>query len=216
MSILGHSAPPQRIEALLQSLGADPDFADDVLGDLAEEFSLRCRWDGAPAARRWYYREALRTAPHLLRDWRRRFRLADAIPLLWAVMAGFATDAVLVSVLFRATFWATGIPLSAYVHHWKTTGDLMPWLALVLAVRQIVPSMTVGFVAGATTKRAAVPCTLLLASSILAAPVASALLSSVPMRTFGMILVVNGVLAASCVTGGMAATFWMRRKPARP
>lgn len=57
-----------KTEALLESLGADPAFAEDVLGDLAEEYALRAEQDGVAAARRWYAREALRSAPHLVRN----------------------------------------------------------------------------------------------------------------------------------------------------
>ena len=37
---------PRWAEKILESLGADPDFRDDVLGDLAEEHALRVHWDG--------------------------------------------------------------------------------------------------------------------------------------------------------------------------
>lgn len=53
-------------ERLLHALGAHPDFADAVLGDLAEERARRRERSGAIAARWWYAREALRAAPHLL------------------------------------------------------------------------------------------------------------------------------------------------------
>jgi hypothetical protein len=56
-----------KADSLLASLGADPGFAEDVLGDLAEEYTLRAARDGALAARCWYLREALRSAPHLVR-----------------------------------------------------------------------------------------------------------------------------------------------------
>jgi hypothetical protein len=53
-------------ERMLQALGAQPTFADAVLGDLAEERARRTREQGARMARWWYAREALRSAPHLL------------------------------------------------------------------------------------------------------------------------------------------------------
>jgi len=72
-----HHSPPRRIELLLESLGAAQGFRDEIVGDLAEEFSLRAERHGRAAARRWYYREALRVAPHLLADWRRGFGRSD-------------------------------------------------------------------------------------------------------------------------------------------
>jgi hypothetical protein len=53
-------------ERFLHALGAQPSFADAVLGDLAEERARRTREQGAGRASWWYVREALRSAPHLL------------------------------------------------------------------------------------------------------------------------------------------------------
>lgn len=89
------TSPPRTAELLLAALGADADFRDAVLGDLAEEFTIRTAWDGIGAARRWYYREALRAAPHLLRNGLRRMRPRDV-----AHLAGLlVTSHVLVLVL---------------------------------------------------------------------------------------------------------------------
>jgi hypothetical protein len=52
-------------ERLLHALGAQPAFADAVIGDLAEERARRTAAGGARAANWWYAREALRSAPHL-------------------------------------------------------------------------------------------------------------------------------------------------------
>jgi hypothetical protein len=53
------------VERLLHFIGADLAFADDVLGDLAEERARRAARDGARFASWWYAREACRSAPHL-------------------------------------------------------------------------------------------------------------------------------------------------------
>ena len=68
---------PRRMERLLESFGADTEFRDAVIGDLAEEFAIRASEDGVHAARRWYRREALRVAPYLVRDWWRGLRGKD-------------------------------------------------------------------------------------------------------------------------------------------
>jgi hypothetical protein len=70
--------PPRVAEALLSSLGADPTYRDSVLGDLAEEFEGRTVRDGVTAARWWYYSEALRSAPHLVRSFGARATGRDA------------------------------------------------------------------------------------------------------------------------------------------
>ncbi|GLC24459.1 hypothetical protein [Roseisolibacter agri] len=83
-----HRAPRaarSSIETLLERIGVDPVLAESVVGDLAEEYAERAARDGAGAARWWYVREALRSAPHLawsaLRrlDHRGRMRLAAGI-----------------------------------------------------------------------------------------------------------------------------------------
>jgi hypothetical protein len=53
-------------ERLLHALGANPTFAEAVLGDLAEERARRREAQGAFGAGAWYAREALRAIPHLL------------------------------------------------------------------------------------------------------------------------------------------------------
>jgi hypothetical protein len=59
------TASRPRVEQLLHFIGADLAFADDVLGDLAEERVRRTARDGALFASWWYIGEAFRAAPHL-------------------------------------------------------------------------------------------------------------------------------------------------------
>jgi hypothetical protein len=94
--------PPGTAERLLEALGAEPEFRDALLGDLAEDFATRAAHDGERAARRWYWREALRVAPHLLLNWACRLGARDAARLaglvgatcclvgvgLWGMLAG--------------------------------------------------------------------------------------------------------------------------------
>jgi hypothetical protein len=220
MSVPSVERAPRHVEALLQSLGADRDFADDVLGDLTEEYLLRVQWDGALSARRWYYAQALRTAPYLLRDWRRRLGPRDvssvAVAMLSAVLAAFAADAAIVALLPRLTFFATGIPLGAYINHWRSTGDMMPWAFVALASRQILPAMTAGCVAGLVGKRAPLVHGLILSATIFVA------VSSIAVgrfMTFSLsathVLVTAASLAVSCLAGGVLAALWVRRRASR-
>ncbi len=77
------------LERLLSLLGVDPEFADAVLGDLAEEHSSRLIRDGSAAADWWYTHEALRSAPYLLVE---VVRLASWRSRAWAagIMAAAA------------------------------------------------------------------------------------------------------------------------------
>src|SRR5579875_1462211 len=96
MSTVG---PPARVERILDALGGDREFSHDIIGDLAEEFAIRVAWDGPVAARRWYYAECFRVAPHLLRDWRRSLRARDVLALIATtngpIAAAMITEAVL-------------------------------------------------------------------------------------------------------------------------
>ncbi|MGI8508211.1 MAG: hypothetical protein ACR2MQ_02675 [Gemmatimonadaceae bacterium] len=82
-------------ERLLQALGADPDFVEAVLGDLAEEYALRAGRDGVGAARWWYGREALRSAPHVVRSWLRHARQHEPARLA-AYLAGVVVTSFIV------------------------------------------------------------------------------------------------------------------------
>lgn len=84
------STPPRAAERLLAALGATPDLRDVFLGDLAEEHAIRALYDGDAAARRWYWREALRVAPYLLRDGVGGLRPRDAARLAAVVLGAWA------------------------------------------------------------------------------------------------------------------------------
>lgn len=81
--------PPRFTETVLMSLGASPEYRDAVLGDMAEELEWRAGYDGERVARRWYYREALRSIPHLLGNavretrWRGVARIANHVVTAW-------------------------------------------------------------------------------------------------------------------------------------
>lgn len=108
------TASPRTAERLLEALGAECGFRDAVLGDLAEEFALRAAHDGVGTARRWYYREALRVAPYLLRDWARRQRAPDVAHLAGVVLTSYVFLVMLllfVVVTANGVMAALGIPL---------------------------------------------------------------------------------------------------------
>lgn len=58
---------PPRSAALLVSLFASPDAAEAIEGDLLEEFLLLASKSGVAFARRWYWRQALKTVLQLAR-----------------------------------------------------------------------------------------------------------------------------------------------------
>jgi len=74
--------PPRFGEALLESFGADVEFRDAIIGDLAQEHAQRVERYGERPARLWYYREALFAMPHLLRSALKNASFADARRML--------------------------------------------------------------------------------------------------------------------------------------
>jgi hypothetical protein len=97
------TAPPRTAERILLSLGAEPDFRDGVIGDLAEEFVERAGRDGVSAARRWYYREAIRATPHLLRSWMRSAHRQELARIGGGVVTAYTILLITVGVTLAMT-----------------------------------------------------------------------------------------------------------------
>lgn len=199
---------PRRVEALLESLGADHDFTSEVLGDLAEEFALRVRWDGRAAARRWYYREALRTAPYLLADWARNFAGRDASSVVRAVVAGtvagLGLDVFIKSSMMWLTFHVTGITFNAYWNHWMGLGSLIPY-AIYLGWTMVV-GLGSGFAAGVAGRRAPI------VHAVIVTGIWAALMLGTGMRVPRPFLFSNvASMAVSMLCGGVLAAFHARR-----
>jgi hypothetical protein len=90
---------PPFAERLLVGFLTDPALGDAILGDLTEEWRTRITRDGRAAADRWYWGQAIRTMPHLLRAWcvnatRRDMRLRVAGVLVVFGIAALPAAAV--------------------------------------------------------------------------------------------------------------------------
>jgi hypothetical protein len=104
--------PPRTIESVLHALGADADYRDDLLGDLAEELDIRARRDGERRARRWYYRESVRAIPHLLRSWWKHLRVLDVVDMVGVVVTSYVILVMVVLfviAMLRAMLTAFGV-----------------------------------------------------------------------------------------------------------
>jgi hypothetical protein len=95
----------------LLALGGDPAFIADLLGDLSEEYTYRAAHDGVYAARMWYVREAVRSAPHLVWNAIRHGTPAARARLAASILA----VAVTFSVLTLAWLTRNGPPASLLV-----------------------------------------------------------------------------------------------------
>ena len=66
MTSLSFSTQPPRLAVWLVNLFTVPDNAEAIMGDLLEEFSQIADQAGVVFARRWYWRQALKTIVHLI------------------------------------------------------------------------------------------------------------------------------------------------------
>jgi hypothetical protein len=98
-----HAAPsprPPRLAAWLVSLFGSSEQAESILGDLAEEFSDLASRSGAVPARRWYWRQSLKTIAYLAGS---SFRTAP-----WSL-----ASVVLLGFLLR--WFGAGLPARAII-----------------------------------------------------------------------------------------------------
>lgn len=65
MTSQAHFVQPPRIAVWLVNLFTVAEEAESILGDLLEEFSYLVSKSGVPFARRWYWRQTLKTIAHL-------------------------------------------------------------------------------------------------------------------------------------------------------
>ena len=128
---------PPRAAAWLVGVCASPDESDAVLGDLREEFVDVAGREGVAAARRWYWRQALRSSGHLTfgpfrqRPWRMAgagvLALLPTWPLAW--LTKVAAEALVVrvdvyDVVSAAAFWQMAGLLPLFV-----AGVFVGWAA---------------------------------------------------------------------------------------
>jgi hypothetical protein len=149
---------PRRVERILGSLGASDEFRQDVLGDLEEELRIRAAWDGSAAARRWYYRESLRVAPHLLRSWLGRLVWRDVFRF-----GGVVGSSVVAVVAFQNIGGAVvlrlaqllGVPprqIMSLGFQWSTLSIYLFWNAVL--------TIAIGYIAASMNRTARVPAAL--------------------------------------------------------
>ena len=88
------------VEQLLDMLGAGSPVANDVIGDLADEYAQRVQRDGTASARWWYARQATRAVPYLLWNAARHGE-PEARARLLALLGGTAFASLVAVVLWQ-------------------------------------------------------------------------------------------------------------------
>lgn len=107
-----HNNVPPRGAAWLISLFADQEETDLILGDLSEESFRLAVQSGTASARRWYWRQAVKSVPHLV------FASFAAAPwpTVLPALAGFLLRRLVSRLPGYATF-ALVDKLGIYPHH---------------------------------------------------------------------------------------------------
>jgi hypothetical protein len=106
---------PPRVAVWLLTLFALDDQAESILGDLLEEFTLLASKSGVPFARRWYWRQTLKTVFQLAGV---GFRTAPGLTTA-AVVGGFLLRKVVARLVEPAIF-AVLERYHVYEHHFST------------------------------------------------------------------------------------------------
>jgi hypothetical protein len=152
---------PPRLATWLVNLFASTE-EESILGDLLEEYSDLASKSGVAFARRWYWRQTMKTIAHLADT---GFRVAP-----WSTAAAVAGG-------FLLHRFVSGLPdkvLSAvtdrYLMYWSTHFKAYIWMLNGMLIEHLVLSMFVGCVVALAAKRremiatmtlALVPCALM-------------------------------------------------------
>jgi peroxiredoxin len=157
MTAQEHFLQPPRTAVWLLSLFTLAEEAESIQGDLLEEFSLLVSKSGVGSARRWYWRQTMKTVPQLAAV---GFRTAP-----WktaaAVVGGFLLPKLLVPLVGPAIF-AVLVKYQVPEHHFSTyvffastgidIGILLTFLFIGFAValaseqREMVATITLGLI----------------------------------------------------------------------
>jgi hypothetical protein len=156
-----HFVPPPPVAAWLISLFAPSEKAESILGDLLEEFSVLANKSGMPSARKWFWRQTIKTVPRLAGF---GFRTAPWMTAA-AVVGGFLLRKLVAPLVGSVTFAVLERYQVFFEHHFSaylffaSTGldieHLVTFLligfvvAFVAREREMVTTMVLGFIFGA-------------------------------------------------------------------
>jgi hypothetical protein len=188
---------PPRLAARLVTLFAPADKAESILGDFLEEFTHLASASGIHAARRWYWRQTLRTIAQLAAAAFRGAPLSTAAAiiggfLLTRVVATWLNQAI-VAVLDRFRIFESQPDVYLFS---VTYGWLIGRLILATAIGGLVAIAAKGRELTATTTLALFQIALSITAVIVARPWDSQwVLSTQPwMLAFSIATVVGGII----------------------
>jgi hypothetical protein len=145
--------PPRSAEWLI-NLFANAE--EEILGDLSEEFLLLASQSGNAFARRWYWRQMLKSLPHLVSS---GFRASP-----WLITAAVAAGFLLRRLVARLPEFATFSLIDRfdiYEHHFSVYRFLA---STALDIEHALTFLLVGCVVGLLAKRREMPAAIALAT----------------------------------------------------
>jgi len=153
--------PPPRIASWLVILFTTAEEAELILGDLHEEFSSLASKSGVAIARRWYWRQTVKTIAHLFGA---AFRAAPWSTAA-AVVGGFLLNRFVSGWPDKALSTATDRYLVYWSAHFKT---YMFWATDGMLLAHFVLSMFVGYLVASAAKGREMVATMTLALTLCA------------------------------------------------
>lgn len=136
---------PPRFATSLVSLFIPAEEAESVLGDLFEEYSQLRSESGAMSARRWYWRQIVKTVAHFFAS---AYRVAPWSTIA-AVIGGYLLGGFLHDLLDRVWSALTDTYLVYWSHHFHA---YMFWARDGMLIGNFVASMLVGCFVALTAK----------------------------------------------------------------
>jgi hypothetical protein len=136
-------APP-RLASWLLDLFTAPSQSEEILGDLLEEFTTAVSTTGSRGARRWYWRQVIKTVAHLASA---EFRTSPAT-IIATAFGGY----LLLMCAVQLADLATGKFLGKFQVYYYVSPRFVWWIYAV-AVERVICPMFVGWIATAISKR---------------------------------------------------------------
>lgn len=128
----GHSAAPPPVAEWLVSLVASPEQTTTILGDLLEEYSAIASRSGWGPARRWYWRQRVRTITYLIAS---QVRLAPRETVAFAI-GGFA-----LYILAERALQMSAEALASHTRVYFYLSAAPYWSVTIAAEQYVVPLM---------------------------------------------------------------------------
>jgi hypothetical protein len=138
------SLRPPRIAAWLVTLFAPSEQANEVLGDLLEEFSLLASRSGAAPARGWYWRQTVKTITHLAAA---GFRTAP-----WSTTAAVVMGFLLIRLAFHLPEQAISAVLDRYQVYDSHFEVYKFWISDGIVIGLVILNLIVGGIVAVVAK----------------------------------------------------------------